>query len=142
MVPITEGLTVSATTLSTTSISVSWELQNTLTATGYTISYTNTNNTQCFTDSRSSISASGTSHTVDNLEEGTQYSITVTATLTGGGTLGGSATAPTLTASEFSVSSFLGYCLNSLSHTNSLSCVCTHTPNLTLSQLPQRLLLM
>ena len=100
---ITEGLTVSATTLSKTSISVSWEPQNTLTASGYTISYTSTNNTECFTDSGSGISASGTSHPVDNLEEGTQYSITVTATLSKGGTLQGSATAATLTASEFSV---------------------------------------
>ena len=102
---ITEGLTVSATTLSTTSISVSWELQNTLTASGYTISYTNTNNTQCFTDSMTipDISASVTSSSVDNLEEGTQYSITVTATLSEGGTLEGSATDATLTASAFSV---------------------------------------
>ena len=102
---ITEGLTVSASSSSTTSIRVSWELQNTLTASGYTISYINTNNTQCFTDSMTipDISASVTSQSVDNLEEGTQYSITLTATLTGVETLQGSDTAATLTASAFSV---------------------------------------
>ena len=57
-----------------------------MTATGYTISYSNTNNTDCFTDSRSGITTSGTSYTLTGLEEGTQYSITVTATLTGGRT--------------------------------------------------------
>ncbi|CAI8029949.1 Neogenin (Fragment), partial [Geodia barretti] len=69
-----------------------------LTATSYTISYSNIN-TDCFTDSRSDISASGTSHTLTGLEEGTEYSITLTATLTGnGGTQEGSTTATTLTA--------------------------------------------
>ena len=53
-----------------------------MTATGYTISYSNTN-TDCFTDSRSGITTSGTSYTLTGLEEGTRYSITVTATLTG-----------------------------------------------------------
>ena len=122
LVTFTEGLTLSATSSSSTSISVSWELQNTLTASDYTISYTNTNNTQCFTDSRSSISTSGTSHTVDNLEEGTQYSITVTASLTGGGTLEGSITAATLTASEFSFTLHTLHTHNSFSHSYSSIC--------------------
>ena len=54
-------------------------------ATIYTISYSNTN-TECFTDSRGGITASGISHTLDDLEEGTEYSITVTASLTEGRT--------------------------------------------------------
>ncbi|CAI8006558.1 Neogenin, partial [Geodia barretti] len=92
------GLTVSATPSSSTSLAISWALEDSLTATSYTISYSNTN-TDCFTNSRSDISASGTSHTLTSLEEGTEYSITVTATLTGnGGTQEGSTTATTLTA--------------------------------------------
>ena len=66
-------------------------------ATSYTISYSNTN-TDCFTDSRSGITASGTSHTLDDLEEGTEYSITVTASLTGGRTEIDTITASTRTA--------------------------------------------
>ena len=93
-----DGLTVSATPSSSTSLTISWTLEDSLTATSYTISYSNTNNTDCFTDSRSGIPASGTSHTLDGLEEGTEYSITVTVTLSGGGTQEGSTTATTLTA--------------------------------------------
>ncbi|CAI8051475.1 Tyrosine-protein phosphatase Lar-like, partial [Geodia barretti] len=94
-----DGLTVSATGSSSTSLTVSWTLEDSLTATSYTISYSNTNNTDCFNDSRSDIPASGTSHTLDDLEEATEYSITVTATLTGnGGTQEGSTTATLLTA--------------------------------------------
>ena len=96
--PQSDGLTVSATPSSSTSLTISWTLGDSLTATSYTISYSNTN-TGCFPDSRRDISASGTSHTLDGLEEGTEYSITVTATLTGnGGTQEGSTTATTLTA--------------------------------------------
>ena len=66
-------------------------------ATSYTISYSNTN-TDCFTDSRVGITASGMSHTLDDLEEGTEYSITVTASLTGGRTERDTITASTKTA--------------------------------------------
>ena len=94
-----DGLAVSATPSSSTSLTISWALEDSLTATSYTISYSNTN-TDCFPDSRSGIPASGTSYTLTGLEEGTEYSITVTATLTGGGTQEGSTTATTLTAGE------------------------------------------
>ncbi|CAI8047832.1 Receptor-type tyrosine-protein phosphatase delta, partial [Geodia barretti] len=67
-------------------MTISWTLERPLTATGYTISYSNTNNTGCFTDSRSGITTSWTSYSLTGLEEGTRYSITVTATLTRGGT--------------------------------------------------------
>ena len=92
-----DGLTVLATPLSSTALAISWALEDSLTATSFTISYSNTN-TDCFTDSSSDISASGTSYTLDGLAERTEYSVAVTATLTGGGTQGGSTTATTLNA--------------------------------------------
>jgi len=69
--------------------------------TGYNISYSNTD-TQCFTDSHtvSGIAAGETSHTLTYLEEGTEYTITVTALLSGGGTDEDSATATTLAAGD------------------------------------------
>ena len=69
--------------------------------TGYNISYSNTD-TQCFTDSHtvSGIAASVTSHTLTDLEEGTKYTITVTALLTGGGTDEDIVTATTLAAGD------------------------------------------
>ena len=86
-------LMVSLVSSSDTSLTISWTLPEGVSTTSYTISYSNTN-TDCFTHSRSDISASGTSHTLTGLEEGTEYSITVTATLTGGV---GSGAAGTLT---------------------------------------------
>ena len=74
-------LTVSVSSSNATSVTVAWTLTN---AVSYNISYSNTNNTDCFSDTRSGISASGTSHTLHGLEEGTEYFITVTATLSGG----------------------------------------------------------
>ena len=64
------------------------------------ISYSNTD-TQCFTDSHTVSGVAGeTSHTLTDLEEGTEYTITVTALLTGGGADEGSITATTLAAGE------------------------------------------
>ena len=69
--------------------------------TGYSILYSSTD-TQCFTDSDTvfGIAAGETSHTLTDLEEGTEYIITVTALLTGGGTDEDSATATTLAAGD------------------------------------------
>ena len=69
--------------------------------TGYSISYSNTD-TQCFIDSDtvSGITAGERSHTLTDLEEGTEYTINVTALLTGGGTDEDSATATTLAAGD------------------------------------------
>ena len=66
----------------------------------YSISYSNTNNTQCFTDSNdiSDISGSETMYTLGSLHKGTEYSITVTAILNDGKTAQDSVTATTLPA--------------------------------------------
>ena len=88
-------------TNSSTSLTISWALAGGTAVTGYTISYSNTD-TQCFTDSHtvSGIAANEKRHTLTDLEEGTEYTITVTAQLTGGGTEEDSATATTLAAGD------------------------------------------
>ena len=72
-----------------TSLTISWSLAEGLTADTYTISYSNTN-TDCFnitgdgSGSDVGIMTMETMYTLTGLEEGTEYSITVTATLMGG----------------------------------------------------------
>ena len=63
--------------------------------TNYTISYSNTD---CPTDTYDDIPTSQTMATLNDLEEGTNYSITVTVSLSGGGTGEDSLTAITETA--------------------------------------------
>ena len=70
-----------------------------MTATNFTISYSNTD-TQCFRDSNdiTGIAASETMYNVTGLQEGTEYSITVTAMLSDGESGGDSLTATTMAA--------------------------------------------
>ena len=84
-----------------TSLIISWSLVGSAVQTGYSISYSNTY-TQCFTDSDtvSGIAAGETSHTLTDLEEGTEYTITVTALLTGGEILEYSVTGTTRVVGE------------------------------------------
>ena len=81
-----DGLSVSVTSSTTTSLTISWVLEEGVTATSYSISYSATD-TDCFTDSNTipPIAGSETMYRLDDLEEGTEYSITVTASITGGG---------------------------------------------------------
>ena len=90
----------SVTSSTPTSLTISWTLAENVTATDYTISYYNTNNTDCFTgsDNATGIPGNETVYTLTGLEEGTEYSITVTATLSGGGTGEDSLTATTMAA--------------------------------------------
>ena len=69
---------------STTSLTISWTLDDSVTATSYTISYSNTN-TQCFTESYDDITGiTGSERTLAGLQEATEYYITVTAILSDG----------------------------------------------------------
>ena len=86
----TDSLSVSVNSASNTSISLSLTLNEKLaTVTNYSISYFNTNSTQCFTDSNdiTGIAGSETVYTLTGLEEGTEYSVTVSATFSSGESL-------------------------------------------------------
>ena len=98
-----DGLSVSVISSTTTSLTISWALVEGVTATLYSISYSATD-TDCFTDSTTmipDIAGSETMYTLPGLEEGTEYSITVTATLTGGGSQEDMAVGTTMAAGEF-----------------------------------------
>ena len=86
----------------TTYLTISWALVEGVNAASYSISYSATN-TDCFTDSNTmipDIAASETMYTLTGLEEGTEYSITVNATLTGGGSQQDMAVGTTVAAGE------------------------------------------
>ena len=63
-----------------TSISLQWSVIDGVQPSGYTISYSNTDNTDCFTisDTASITDASDMDHVIEGLQEGTEYTITVT----------------------------------------------------------------
>ena len=84
--------------IDSTSLTILWLLADG-TVSNYSISYSNTD-IQCFTDSHtvSGIAGGETSHRLIDLEEGTEYTITVTAVLIGGGTDEDNITAITLAA--------------------------------------------
>ena len=116
-----DGLSVSVTSSTTTSLTISWALDTSLSATSYFISYSATG-TECFTGSNTmipDIAGSETMYTLTGLEEGTEYSITVTATLTGGGgTEEDTITSTTISAGESSLLLF------SILFCHSLSSIC------------------
>ena len=93
-----DALTVTVDSTSTTSLTISWTLADDVTATEYIISYTNTD-IDCFHISYDDITVSIMSVELTDLEEGTEYSITVTAILSDDGV-----SAPeTVTATTMSV---------------------------------------
>ena len=114
-----DGLSVSVISSTTTSLTISWALEEGVTATSYSISYSATD-TDCFTDSNTipDIAGSETLYRLDDLEEGTEYSITVTATITGGGSQQDMAVATTMAVCE---------CISMQSNLLLLSLFLTHT---------------
>ena len=94
-----DALSVMLESKSTTSLTISWTLFGGVTATGYTISYSNTKNTDCITAGYPDITtgAGASSRQLIGLEEGSKYSITVTVTLSDGRTRAYSLTATTRT---------------------------------------------
>ena len=80
-------------------MTISWTLANGVTATEYIISYSNIDCSDDIYDDITGISVSETMYTLTDLEEGTDYSITVTAILSDDG--GGAA--DTVTATTMSV---------------------------------------
>ena len=92
----TDALSVSVNSTTSTSVTISWTLFGEVTATSdYTISYSNTN-TQCFTDSDDITGITATETKLTDLQEGTQYSITVTVMLSDGKTGSDTTTATTM----------------------------------------------
>ena len=98
--PYTVLLSISVASSSTTSLSISWLLAGYVTATSSTISYYNTD-TDCFNMTYDDITTSETTVELTGLEEGTEYSVTVTATLSDGKAADNNLTASTRTAGKF-----------------------------------------
>ena len=96
-----DGLSVSVTSSTTTSLTISLALEEGVTATSYSISYSATY-TDCIPGSITipPIIGSETMYRLPGLEEGTEYFITVTATLTGGGSEQDMAVGTTVAAGE------------------------------------------
>ena len=82
---ISSGSLSAVGTLSFTSLRISLEVNTE--ATSYDIAYVNINNTGCFTDSNThSVNGNENTLALKNLQENTQYLITVTALLSNGDT--------------------------------------------------------
>ena len=115
-----DGLSVFVISSTTTFLIISWALEEGVTATSYSISYSATD-TDCFTDSNTmipDIDGSETMYRLPGLEEGTEYSITVTATITGEGSQQDMDVGTTLAAGE---------CISMQSTLLLLSLFLTHT---------------
>ena len=93
----TGHFSVSHVSSSTTSMTLALTTKPGFMANSYSISFS-TNNTDCFVspDGIDAIHASETMYTLTDLQEGTEYSITVTALLSGGETEEDSLTATTM----------------------------------------------
>ena len=92
-------MTVDSSSITTDSLTISWtvtELAEDVTVTEYIISYSNTDCPDDIYDDITGISDSETMYTLDDLKEGTEYSITVTAILSDDGSGSDTVTATTM----------------------------------------------
>ena len=92
-----------------TSLNISWTLADSWTADNYTISYSHTATT-CFNisyDDITGIDGNVTTFTLTGLEESTEYTVTITATLSDGTTRRQTITLATLSAGLYSHASYL-----------------------------------
>ena len=95
-----------------TSLALMWEILSTSeTISTYTISFTNTNNTQCFKNSSVISEITGLHFTLRNLQEATEYNITVSAILSDGSTRNDYLIATTLAAGWQSAMEFYYNCM-------------------------------
>ena len=96
-------MSFNSSSITNNSITISW-IPYDMIASGYIISYSNTN-IDCFNISYDSIITSNMSVQLTGLEEGTTYSITVTATLSdNGGTVEETIIATTMSVGEYNTS--------------------------------------
>ena len=72
---------VDSTFVTSTSLTISWTLTDDVTVAGYSISYSNIDCPGDIYDDITGISDSETMYTLTNVEEGTEYSVTVTVIL-------------------------------------------------------------
>ena len=104
-VHLLDPLSVTVNSTSPTTVNILWIMDYQVTATSYNISYFNTRNTQCFThsDDITGVAASETMYTLTDLQEGTDYAITVTALLREGNIVKDSLTATTMDAGQYTL---------------------------------------
>ena len=96
------SLSISSTSDNTVTLSLSLILAEDVTVTEYTISYSNIDCPNNIYDDITGISDSETMYTLTDLEEGTEYSITVTAILSDDeGTASDTVTATTMSVGEY-----------------------------------------
>ena len=83
-----------------TSVRILWTLYTGVIATNYTISYFNTNNTQCFNDSDTLyvFAVNELAYRLTGLQDDTEYSVTITVTFNNGSTVWDSLTVTTIPA--------------------------------------------
>ena len=90
-------MTLEVSSTNTTTVTITWTLATETTASSYNISYTNTN---CFNITNTITGVNGSQYTLTGLEEGAEYSITLTASVVVEGSAGEALTKEQTTEEE------------------------------------------